>query len=128
MPLARRVQVFISQQASDDLDYLTERLGSQKEAVESGLRALVSTYKPLVTTNVDSSLDTEAASSFNNPATADKKAARARRKEALNDSIGKSLPARADASIFDGPAPATAEKQRESARFRGSFPKPGKAK
>jgi hypothetical protein len=31
-------------------------------------------------------------------------------------------------SVFDSPAPATAEKQRESARFRGSFPKPGKNK
>jgi hypothetical protein len=41
MPLTRRVQVFISQKASDNLDILTSRCGSQKAAIEAALAIAV---------------------------------------------------------------------------------------
>jgi phage tail protein X len=37
MPLTRRVQVFISQEASDALDVLAEKHGGQTKAIESAL-------------------------------------------------------------------------------------------
>lgn len=62
------------------------------------------------------------ASSFNNPATAEKKAARAKRKGALNDSIKEALPPLGRTGDRPLHEPNCAQP------FRGSYPKPRKAK
>lgn len=68
------------------------------------------------------------ASSLNNPATAEKKAARVKRKETLNDSIKEALPPREPLDIIREDTRTAIDLAKSRPRFGGSFPKPGKAK
>lgn len=121
-----RIQLRLSQTALDHLKTRAKAVGlTRQDYIENWL---VDSQTPERTD--------DNASSFNNPATAKKKAERANRRAALGDSIKEALPQREplDAvgssdtikQTLDGFVDEVQESICQRTPFGGSFPKPGK--
>lgn len=98
MPLTRRVQVFISEEASAAMDRIRAKTHEGPTALFERLlkTADVVRAKAYSSSDVDTNIDSKTATSFNNPATAEKKEARQARKDATAKAVKAALPKKSD--------------------------------